>query len=380
MTVSTPPARQVPDLQPAAGPGEPVRIHGLDQLRGLLAFSVMLYHYALWSEVQLPALADSVLHMLGIYAVSSFYVLSGAALFIVYHKKPVDFIFLRDFAIKRTARIVPLFWLATTLNLLPGWWQAGWLPSREQLVLTYSLAFSWLDPSAYYAVGAWSIGNEWAFYSLFPLLMLAWRFHRIAFGALLVLCACCGLVYAYRFLDASVPYTEQWDRYIEPLNQVVLFAFGVALGGPILRRGIHNRTALWVGGISTAVFVALAHHVYQNHLPSVMGFNRVVFVVICFAWCYAAGLARPPALISGAVEFLGKLSYSVYLLHPLAHNYLNILLRKLHLELEPGLVAYGLALPLTLVASWASYTWMEKPAMQWGKRLVARLDRRDKGA
>ncbi len=60
----------------------PSRVESLDYLRGLLAVSVMIYHYVAWSGVELGA--DTVLGRLGIYSVSTFYILSGLSLGLVY--------------------------------------------------------------------------------------------------------------------------------------------------------------------------------------------------------------------------------------------------------------------------------------------------------
>jgi exopolysaccharide production protein ExoZ len=58
------------------------RLESLDYLRGLMAVSVMAFHYVSWSFVK-PG-ADSLLGKLGIYAVSIFYILSGVSLSFVY--------------------------------------------------------------------------------------------------------------------------------------------------------------------------------------------------------------------------------------------------------------------------------------------------------
>ncbi len=351
----------------------PLRIHGLDQLRGVLAFAVMVYHYSVWSELELSPLLGGPLRALGVYAVSSFYVLSGAALLIVYHKRSVDLAFLRDFAVKRTARIVPLFWLATTLGVLARYLQGEWWPAKLKLLMTYSLAFSWLDPTAYFATGAWSIGNEWAFYTLFPLLLLAWRGGRWWFSAALVVCLTVGLGYAFAGFDRDLTFSEQWPRYIEPLNQLPLFICGIALGGPILRHHGRNRRALVLGGgMSTLLFLVLARHPDSESVELVTGFYRIAYVAICVLWCYSAGIFQARGTWAAPVAFLGRVSYSVYLLHPLVHFYL-LFVAKHYLGWGPSAwLSFGLALPLTLALSWASYVVLEKPFMDLGKRLVDR--------
>ena len=63
--------------------GRQDRYEGLDQLRGILAFSVMIYHYTEWQKIQLPWLLHQPLSLIGVYAVGTFYTLSGFALYVV---------------------------------------------------------------------------------------------------------------------------------------------------------------------------------------------------------------------------------------------------------------------------------------------------------
>ncbi len=86
-----------------------VRVESLDYLRGLMAISVMLYHYGYYSGILLDS--SSLLGKLGIYAVSIFYILSGLSLAIVYKNKITSTSDICNFWIKRICRIAPLFWL-----------------------------------------------------------------------------------------------------------------------------------------------------------------------------------------------------------------------------------------------------------------------------
>jgi exopolysaccharide production protein ExoZ len=60
------------------------RIKGLDWLRGLMAFSIMLYHYSSLSFVEQDA--GTLLGRLSVYAVSIFFILSGLSIAVAYNK------------------------------------------------------------------------------------------------------------------------------------------------------------------------------------------------------------------------------------------------------------------------------------------------------
>ncbi len=99
------------------------RIDSLDYLRGIMAFGVMIYHYQEWSGLHLEE-SFSFVGVLGIYAVSTFYILSGLSLMIVYQYRlnnPTDII---DYFVRRIFRIFPLMWLAISLKLFFIWFSS----------------------------------------------------------------------------------------------------------------------------------------------------------------------------------------------------------------------------------------------------------------
>ena len=60
------------------------RIQGLDYLRGLAAFGIMVFHYSSWTLGKFGA--NTLLSRIGIYGVSIFYVISGLTLFFTGYK------------------------------------------------------------------------------------------------------------------------------------------------------------------------------------------------------------------------------------------------------------------------------------------------------
>lgn len=67
------------------------RVESLDYLRGLMALSVVIYHYISWSMSTGSSVdvigSQFILGKLGIYAVSIFYILSGVSLAYIYEGK-----------------------------------------------------------------------------------------------------------------------------------------------------------------------------------------------------------------------------------------------------------------------------------------------------
>uniref|UniRef100_UPI00235935CD acyltransferase family protein n=1 Tax=Pseudomonas aeruginosa TaxID=287 RepID=UPI00235935CD len=130
-----------------------------------------LYHFFTWT-IGTPDSA-SVLGRLGIYAVSTFYIVSGMSMFVAYQRStwsPREILF---FVTKRYLRLAPAFWLACTLVVVfLAYTSPTFVIPPEKYIGNYTLTFGFTAPNQYLTVGGWSIGNEMVFYAFFPLVMM----------------------------------------------------------------------------------------------------------------------------------------------------------------------------------------------------------------
>lgn len=205
------------------------RIASLDYLRGVMALSVMVYHYAVWSGVELAS--DSLLSKLGIYAVAIFYILSGLSLAIVYNGRINTKTDITQFFVRRIFRIVPLFWISVVSTLLLGYFGAffnneSFHVDNFRLFLNFSLLFGFIEPTAYLSTGAWSIGNEVVFYTVFPFLFLLSTQYKQAIPFALIISAVLGAIFSAYLINSSQTLSDQWAIYINPLNQIFFFFGG----------------------------------------------------------------------------------------------------------------------------------------------------------
>ena len=134
----------------------------------------MVYRYHYWLEG--PFTANQFLGRLGVYGVSIFYVLSGLTLFHVYEYSHSDRgLSVLSFFKKRFFRIFPLLWLATICSVILSKKQ----PDLLNLFLNLTDLFGFFSGDGTFATGAWSIGNELVFYSVFPLILYSCMRKRI---------------------------------------------------------------------------------------------------------------------------------------------------------------------------------------------------------
>lgn len=350
------------------------RVESLDYLRGLMALAVMVYHYTAWTVGGLES--ESVLGRLGIYAVSVFYILSGLSLAIVYHGRVTQFGDVRNFMIKRVFRIFPLFWIAVTMGLFLKFAQAYVSGSDFEfpirtLILSYTLLFGFVDPTAYLTTGAWSIGNEMVFYTILPVVFLLSV--RFAFFLPLAIFAsvAVGVYFCFGLFVEGESLTEQWPTYINPFNQLFLFMGGVAVGvygKKLVDVFSMNSKALWlVIVLSTLAFVLIP--VNGDRIALVTGWNRLAFSFCCIIFVWALYILNPVfhSLPARMLGFFGEGCYSIYLLHPIVAMPIVFVAAKLGVAKA---AAYLLAAFITLLVSWLTFKFVEKPMMNVGKKVV----------
>lgn len=286
------------------------------------------------------------------FAISGFVmVISSARLFAAEGGRGV---FIR----RRLARIVPVYWVATTLFLLtlamvPGAVQsAGFsLPDivKSYLFVPFRRADSGLIQPAY-GLG-WTLNYEMFFYALFAL-ALAWPAGR-AVGA--VVCVLAGVVGAGLVLPVEAAPLVFWS---DPI--VLEFAFGALVGLGYLK-GLRLPTwaALSLAGAGLAAFFWLNG---GGLMP--VGWQRPLLAGLPLA-AVLAGLALMRGGAGGGMRplaLLGDASYALYLFHPMAIRVLSALWGRAGLAVDWGfiLAALGLSAAVSIVI----FRLFERPVTQ----------------
>lgn len=340
-------------------PSIPTRYAGLDFLRGAMALAVLVFHFNKWlSGFWNP---DSIPGRLGIYAVAIFFILSGLTLTLVYQNSLT-----RDrrtwwtFYKKRIFRIFPLLWLTTAATLILD--EQPW--SSTDIFLNFSGLFGFINPAADIATGAWSIGCELVYYAAFPFVLLLSR-HNSRWIAVIFI-AIFTLTIWLAFIWFSKDMADQaiwWARYVQAANHAFFFVGGMAIAifQPQLTR-LPRFYWYIIGLISVLLFCIWP--VGNNPVELIQGYNRLFFAAISllFTLAYFQSQLHLPVLVDRIFGWLGHISYSVYLLHPLVFRVSKALLVK-YLPHQPELLC-PLALLVTLAVSHLSYFYFEKRALR----------------
>ncbi len=233
--------------------------------------------------------------------------------------------------------------------------------------LNYSLLFGFLNPSAYLTTGAWSIGNEMVFYSIFPLLLYFSKkvvdfSARVRFqcGRRIVFCFLCS------FTDA--PIEAQWNNYINPFNQLFLFLSGVAIGLYFRPSALQTKRILFAtAGVVCAMVFGLVP-ASGNEIEIATGTRRLLLssAAVIFVACVFVSNFSVKGMAGRILGFLGEGCYSIYLLHPLVVVPFVFVFSKYHARTSYG---YAFAFVTTLVLSRITYRYLEHPMIVIGGRI-----------
>ena len=333
------------------------RIDSLDYLRGFMATIIMIYHYSIWLFGNYDS--ETLLGRLGIYGVSTFYVISGLTLYIVY-KNRLSLKSLHTFFIKRFFRIYPLLWVCILLNIV----LLGKSYSAEKIWLNVTGLFGLIAPDQYIPTGAWSIGNELVFYLLFPILLLSMKRVKWMAWFLSLLALLISIYFAFFKFSTLETLAQQWSYYVHPLNQLFLFTAGVTLG-----YYVENYRSLRVGMtiMIASILLFTIYPVFGDKIFLVTGSTRILFSFLCVALT-ASFLIVPFRLnkyIAKVFRIIGHISYSIYLIHPIVFWTVNSFMNRN----EYPYLFFGLCVVITGISSLIVYYAIEAKMIAVGKKI-----------
>lgn len=350
------------------------KIPALTGIRGYAALWVVGFHCAgmgwhhftgTWARTeQVPFIIT------GYLGVELFFVLSGFILTKIYGTAVSNMVGLRDFAVGRVFRILPIYWLSLIMlaliaPLMDGKWLGGYIHNLANLTRCFLLIQSWVGHSTAWNPPGWSLSAEWLAYFVFPLLsIVSVKLRRpsiiiaLALAALLTL----RLIY-YQSGYTSLNNVEGAFGLARCLCE---FTIGVALGR------LHQIG--WTGarlgdGLLVAGLILL--------LPPMVAerFDFLAIVAFSFMVLSAGSHSRYAHALFGnrVAHFLGEISFSIYVLHwPVL---------ELVFRFVPGttpLVIALAAVPFAVVPlAWATWRWVEVPGQAAGRVVITRLRARD---
>ncbi len=344
----------------------------------MLALWVVLHHISGqgmmlqgWAD-SLPFAARTIVHG-GYLAVQTFFILSGFVMARTYANARWGGKDLLNYGAARLARIYPVYLLSLVVvapfiieTMLKPATEAGrkaTLLANYVFVLqgwTGGLGVGWNTP-------AWSLSCEFFFYLLFPLVfpLLRNAGRRVTAVVLAV-----SLITPVLLAHSDVPWV--W----KPIHHFSDFVAGIAaariygfLAPRMRQQGFWLYLPAIVAGALLIVFPRVMDGTYGDLNTGLRPLNVLALAGFALGGGFTARL-----LSTQIADYLGKVSYSMYILHvPILWWFGRW---SMHasvfgvVHLSPGAAAL-LYLVLVIAVSALSFAWVEMPANRWIRRYIA---------
>ncbi|WP_169194924.1 acyltransferase [Devosia sp. MC1541] len=327
------------------------RFAGVQGLRFIAALLVLLTHASFYVNERLDA--SFPVWKGGIVGVDIFFVISGFVMVWASARRDGSQVSGGEFLFKRAKRILPLYWLATSLNLLV-------LLALPVAVLHSGLDFASIAKS-YLLIPDYNSDGR-----VEPLLGVGWTLYFEAFFYIVFAIALAMRVNIYAFVGSvmtavaliSLFKTSNTPPILVLLDPIVLeFFAGMLIARLIMDRRFDERIALAAIGVGFVLILSLdtmlplAPDLLTRGLPAV----AIVFGVVAADRKYGA---RVP---SWAIV-LGAASYAIYLFHPIFAPAVPFVAAKLGFNV-PVLVFFG-AVFVAIIVPTAIYRFIEAPSLR----------------
>jgi peptidoglycan/LPS O-acetylase OafA/YrhL len=371
-------------------PSHSPRYEFLDALRGLAILGVVSTHCAWFSGGDFRGKA---FFFAGMYGVQLFFLVSAFTIFMTLERalsrEPA---LVRSFYVRRVLRILPMFWVGIVLY--------AFAPGREHYYKDFDIGFSYYALTAifqhgwhpYYinsvVPGDWTIGVEMTFYTVAPLIFFRiknWQSALYFFLATLFFCEAAN--YCLRFATAHHLIFQQVEAAQPELmhqfylkwfpSQLPVFACGILTYYIFKSLPESFRTKRNGIALLCAALIALYNAVdIGSHriLP-----EQVVFGLGFLLFILALAIYPLPLVVNPAVRFLGRISFSFYLMHFVIMDaeirFFQTFLP--HLYSRPAVafvLLFAATLALATPVSWMTYTFIEQPFIRLGSTIVRRLN------
>jgi len=335
-----------------------VYFKGINGLRAFAALAVVVFHLNMSLHYyRLPLLRS--IDLAG-FGVTIFFAISGFLItFLLLKERELGRIDVPKFYMRRILRIWPLYFLFLGLSLLTAYcYHIGELPGSLPYYLLFAANVPFILDTALPFLGHyWSLGVEEQFYIFWPWLIRGKYDLLKAVGLFAI------LFFALRVLFRFIEY--RWGYHLPYLAIQVTRFDCMAIGGigAIL---FHRQQARFLGLmmhpvsqlISWLVIVLLLFN--RFHTASVIDQELVAVVTVCLIINLSSNPKTLVRLDYPVFDFLGKISYGIYVVHQLIIFYFAKLVNPLTLPLPAKyMVIYSGVIGLTIVVAWLSYTFFE---------------------
>jgi peptidoglycan/LPS O-acetylase OafA/YrhL len=358
---------------------KPIHFPGLNGLRALAALAVIFSHTTIHlndfglNNFIFGVNLDGNPKTTGLagFGVSIFFTLSGFLItYLLLEENRVHTINLKNFYIRRILRIWPLYYLYLGVSLITIYifkLEFNVASTSFYVFMAANIPFilSWASPLISHY---WSLGVEEQFYAFWPLILKKISSKYIFPAILLLTLGLILLKTIFRIVDIKynihLPYkilhaTRFHCMLIGATAAVFHFRknpifFKITSGYPI-------QLIAW--------FIILLVTINEFHVASFIDNELISLVTIVLIAGQINVKNRVVNMDNGLLNFTGKISYGLYVTHPIVIFYLSKIIDfTANVTIGNYLLVYGCVFSLTFLIAYLSYTFYEKPFLRLKER------------
>ena len=357
-----------------------LHLPGLNGLRAIAALAVVLSHITL--DLGNFGLNNKIfgtddygnptgLNLAG-YGVTIFFTLSGFLItFLLLKEKEVTGkVNIKNFYIRRILRIWPLYYLYLLLCVITYIvYDTPYIQSLPFYVFMAANIPFFLYKAVPLLTHYWSLGVEEQFYLFFPHLAKKSNKNllRMAIALTLALLTLKIIFWVLRrYHGLETPYLAiNTTRFHNMLIGVVGAILYYNQNQRFLQLSTHVMTQIvaWIAMLLIAL--------NKFHFASVIDVELVSIIALCLIMGQVTKRNRIINLENAAFDFIGKISYGIYVIHPLLIFYFSRLLGTLADNSLNYLLLYLLITTTTILLAWLSYEFYEKRFLQLKTKYTA---------
>jgi peptidoglycan/LPS O-acetylase OafA/YrhL len=364
---------QAPNAMDSTNSGEEERLRFLDSIRGIAAFMVLCGHinYTIMSSTSWLEAAPFRFLKAFVFAVIVFFLLSGFVLALQVSHKQIGY---ANFIVRRTFRLFPAFIFSVTASYLI---YVLWRPEPMPSLGAWFNEVSWprgitfqsylgqlsLNGSTPLLSQAWSLVIEWHVSLVFPLLAMA--FKKSPKLVLLI-----SLAVAWYLSGEGAWLASPSSGSIRPFAEAAFYGWFFVAGMALFYW--RADVIYWLERLPLLRLALFGYCIYflcfraqTSGYPASLHCGFVAAMLVAVAM---ADRKVQTFLELAPFQYLGRISYSLYLIHMI---WIGLLFRMFS-GLEPLFIALCVVF-FSILSADLMNRWIEIPAIRLGRTIANRL-------
>ena len=344
-----------------------IHFNGLNGIRAICALAVVLSHALSSLSLVIPGHEGSIFVLAG-FGVTAFFALSGFLItyLLVEEKNKNGGISIKKFYIRRLLRIWPLYF-GYMLLAIPA--DIFIFHITDFSSIGYYLLFFPNIPTAYemasmtkvvpiYLLGHfWSLGVEEQFYAIYPWLVKVFK------SLFKILCSMLAIVLVIKLLAKLISYKNGNLFWYSWADNTRFDAMAIGGFGAWFLKNRSEMVNKVIAQKSLQLFVILVLGLIMINklkIPTTLAHTLIALVTVLCIY-YSHLLSKPFInLRSKPFDFLGKISFGMYVYHPLVIAFAILFLKSVELPEDLKIITFlTFVLLFTLLIAMFSYKYVE---------------------